>query len=216
MNRIGVALLAAAAAVLLSGAAQAKAPPGGVELCGASACMHLDSATAEQFWTGTGSSSGFSRAMPGPFYLVRWHWQPQTEESAYFIPGAAAVRWNDGDGHPGGWSALQPSASAVLSRAAAGIEPYAAPTLTRVTVGGRIVRDPQSYFQLLAGKATWTFFTGRWLTVRFESAAPSPWTDGTSIVRLSRTRPYVEIDGWFFRISKATAARARHGLSLRG
>jgi hypothetical protein len=212
MTRTGLALLAAASALLLSGAAQAKAPPGGIDVCGPSACAHL--ADAEQFWVHSHSSSGASLAAPGPFYILRWHWIAAEEETAYLIPGALAVRWNSGTGHTSAWSGVDKSAMGLVENVAAGIEPYSTPTLTRVTVGGRVVRAPQTYLRLLRGKPAWSWITGRWLDVTFESASPSPWTDGTSIVRLSRSRPYVSIDGWFYKLPRDVAVRARRGLSL--
>jgi hypothetical protein len=217
MARTGLALLAVAGTFLLAAGAQAKAPPDGIDVCGAGgACAHLAWGDAEQFWIRTHESGGADRAAPGPFYLLRWHWTPGVEESAYLVPGALAVRWNSGDGHPAAWSGIDRSAVDLARRAAAAIEPYATPTLTRVTVGGRAVREPQTYLRILSGKPSWAWITGRWLRVTFESASPSPWTDGSSIVRLSRTKPYVSIDGWFYKLPKDVAARARRGLALRG
>jgi hypothetical protein len=214
MTRTGMAVLAAAGAFLLSGAAQAKAPPGGIDVCGPRSCAHLEWADAEQFWVHSHNSSAAYRPAPGLFYILRWHWIPAEEESAYLIPGSLAVRWNSGAGHPAAWSGVDRSATDLVKRAALGVEPYPMPTLTRVTVGGRAVREPQTYLRLLNGKPTWASITGRWLRVTFESSSPSPWTDGTSIVRLSKSRPYVSIDGRFYKIPKDVAVRARRGSSL--
>jgi hypothetical protein len=217
MARTGLALLAVAGTFLLAAGAQAKAPPDGIDVCGAGgACAHLAWGDAEQFWIRTHESGGADRAAPGPFYVLRWHWTPGVEESAYLVPGALAVRWNSGEGHPAAWSGIDRSAVDLARRAVAAIEPYATPTLTRVTVGGRAVREPQTYLRILSGRPSWAWITGRWLRVTFESASPSPWTDGSSIVRLSRTKPYVSIDGWFYKLPKDVAARARRGLALRG
>jgi hypothetical protein len=217
MRRSFLTAAALASALLLAAGASAKAPPGGFDVCGPSACAHLDWAGAEQFWIrATGNGTGLSRTAPGPFYVLRWHWNPSDEESAYFIPGARAIRWNAGVGHPSAWGTVDRSAAELVVGAAQGIEPFATPTLTRVTVGGRAVREPQTYLRLLNGKPTWSLIGGRWLNVTFESAAPSPWTDGSSIVRLSRSRPYVSIDGWLYRLPRAVVQQARRGLALRG
>jgi hypothetical protein len=216
MTRMGLALVVAVGAFLVAGAAQAKAPPGGIDVCGPSACAHLQWGDAEQFWIRSHDSSGAARAVPGPFYILRWHWNPGEEETAYLVPGSLAVRWNSGTGHAAAWSGVDKSGIDIVKGAAAGIEPYPAPTLTRVTVGGRQVRDPQTYVRLLSGKPSWSLITGRWLRVTLESSSPSPWTDGSSIVRLSKSRPYVSIDGWFYKLPKDVATRARRGLSLRG
>jgi hypothetical protein len=216
MARAGLALVAAAGAFLLAGAAQAKAPPGGVDVCGQSGCVHLAWAEAEQFWVHAHNARGPARPAPGPFYVLRWHWISSEEESAYLVPLRLAVRWNSGTGHAAAWGGVDRSAIELIEQAAARIDPYPTPTLTRVTVGGRAVREPQTYFKLLSGKQSWTFVTGAWLRVKFESSLASPWTDGTSIVRISMQRPYVSIDGWFYRIPRDVAQRARRGLSLSG
>ena len=48
---LGAALVAAALAAV--GGAQAKAPPGGIDLCGASGCSHIAGLEAEKLVTGT-------------------------------------------------------------------------------------------------------------------------------------------------------------------
>ena len=213
MTRLSLALLAATGAFLLTGAAQAKAPPDGIDVCGPAACAHLGFADAEQFWILSHDGSD-GRPAPGPFYLVRWHWAPGEDESAYLIPGALAIRWNAGNGHPSGWSGLDKEAAALVARTAGVVEPYPIPTLTRVTVGGREAADPQSYVQLLSGKRKYALVKGPWLRVRFEASTASPWTDGRSIVRLSRRMPYVQIDGFTYRIPRSVAVKARKALAL--
>jgi hypothetical protein len=216
MTRIGLALLAVAAAVPFAGAAQAKAPPGGVDVCGPSACAHLDMAEAEQLWVGqTGISS--SRAVPGPFYLLRWSWSPGEEDTAYLVPGSAALRFNSGPGHSAGWAGLDSATLDTVRRVAAGVEPYPTPTLTRVTVGVREVVEPQTYLQLFAGKPDWRWVDGRWWRVRLQSAVPSPWTtDGGPLIRLNSSHPYVSIDGMLFRLPRPIVRQARVGLALTG
>ena len=214
MRRTALALLAAAGAFLLSGAAQAKAPPDGIDVCGAAACTHLAFDTAERFWVGTLDPDAAKRTAPAPFYVLRWHWAEGDPESAYLIPSVLAVRWNSGNGHPSGWSGVQAEAADIVAQATRGMEPYATPTLTRVTVGGREVAEPQTYVQLLNGKRTFARVKGPWLRVVFESATQSPWTDGSSTVRLSRRQPYVEIDGFFYRIPRSVAVKARRAQSL--
>jgi hypothetical protein len=216
MTRIGLALLAVAGAVLFAGAAQAKAPPGGVDICGPSACAHLGMADAEQLWIGQTGSMSAARTVPGSFYVLRWSWSPGENDTAYLVPGSAALRWNTASGQRAAWTGVDTTTLELVRRVAAGIEPYATPTLTRVTVGGREVAEPQTYLQLFAGKVTWKDVGGRWWTVRLESAAPSPWTDGSLLVRVSRNHPYVSIDGMVFRIPRPIVRQARFGLALTG
>lgn len=215
MTRIGLALFAVAGTVLFAGAAQAKAPPDGVDLCGPTACAHLGVADAEQLWLGqTGISS--ARVVPGPFYLLRWSWSPGEEDSAYLVPGSSAIRWNAGPGHTGAWTGLGSSTLDAIRGLARGVDPYPTPTLTRVTVGAREVAEPQTYLQLFAGKLVYKQVGGRWWTVKLQSAAQSPWTDGSFTVRLSRSHPYVLINGLVFRLPRAIVRQARFGLALNG
>ena len=215
MTRIGLALLAVAGAVLFAGAAQAKAPPGGVDVCGPSACAHLSMADAEQLWIGQTSISS-ARALPGPFYLLRWSWSPGEDDSAYLVPSSSAIRWNSGSGHSAGWAGIDSAALDKIRSIAGGVDPYPTPTLTRVTVGGREVAEPQTYLQLFAGKLAFKQVGGRWWTVKLQSAAPSPWTDGSFLLRLSRNHPYVSINGMLFRLPRAIVRQARFGLALTG
>jgi hypothetical protein len=210
MRRTGLALLVAAGALLLGGAAQAKAPPSGIEICGSSGCMTIAPDRAEVFWISSHDSGRPVNA--GPYYILRWHWDAEPDRTAYFMPGARTVLWLD----PRTWSRIQPQAAEVAASVTGQLEPYPAPTLTRVTIGRRVARAPQTYLSLLQGKPSWTYPPGPWLTVKLQSSAPTPWTNGALTVRLNRSRPYVIVDGWVFTIPKAVAVRARRGLSLRG
>jgi hypothetical protein len=210
LRRTGLPLLVAAGALLIGGAAQAKSPPTGIHVCGASGCVDVAPADAEVMW-----SEGFESNRPvaaAPFYTVRWHLGSEPDQSAYFMPSRKTFRWVE----PLGWRTVSPHAVAVLRTAIGRLAPYGLPTLTRVTVAGRAVRTPATYTSLLRGQPWWRWPAGRWLTVELESAAPSPWTNGEMIVRLNQRGPYVVMDGWVFKIPRAVAKRARLGLSLRG
>jgi hypothetical protein len=210
MARMTLLAVAAAGVLLVSGAAQAKAPPTGVQVCGASGCVNLASGQAEMFWR---QATGAGRPVaPGAFYAFRWHFDAEPEQSAYFVPDRHAVRWLE----PQGWGTLETLAVDAIERSLAGMEPFPAPALTRVTVGGRQVAAPETYLALLGGKPTWIWPAGSWLNVKLTSATPSPWTNGALTIRLNRSRPYVVVDGWVFRIPKDVALRARRGLALRG
>jgi hypothetical protein len=210
MIRLALAALAAVTLVL-AGAAQAKAPPSGMDFCGPNGCAHLDWQTSERFWT---SLNGSGRPVgAAPYYLVRWHFESEPEQTAYYVPQKSAVHWLTPRGR---WASLGADAAQFLNRAIGTAEPYPVPTLTRVTVGRRVARDPQSYLRLLDGKVSFAYPNTNWLSVKLESATPSPWTNGTALVRLGKTAPYVVVDGWTLRIPRAVAKRARQGLSLAG
>ena len=91
MTRLSLAVLLAVSAFLVAGAAQAKAPPDGVDVCGASACAHLGFNDAEQLWM-LFHDGNDGRPAPAPFYVMRWHWAAGENESAYLIPSGLAIR----------------------------------------------------------------------------------------------------------------------------
>ena len=212
MPRVWLVLVIAAGAVLLVGAAQAKAPATGVDACGAGgACIHLGANDAEQFWTRAGEVGRPAGA--APFYLLRWHFDAEPEQSAYYVPARRAVRWLR---NTSAWGAVSPDGVAALAPPLRKLQPYPAPELTRVTIGDRVVSRPEGYLRLLSGKPSVIFPATTWLTVTLRSATPSPWTNGASLIRLGRTAPYVVVDGWTFRIPSTVAKRARRGLPLGG
>jgi hypothetical protein len=210
MGRPGLALLAVAGTFLLSGAAQAKAPPSGMDVCGAKACIHLGWEQAEQFWVRAGEVGQPTAA--APYYVLRWHFEAEPEQSAYYVPATGGLRWIEGRR----WSVVSPAGVAALKQPLDAVEPYPAPTPTYVTVGRRVARHPETYLQLFDGKPSVIFPATEWLVVTLRSAGASPWTNNEALVRIGRTAPYVVVDGWTFRIPRAVAKRARLALSLRG
>ncbi len=210
MTRTGLALFVGLGALLLCGGAQAKSPPSGIDVCGARGCVHLASQDAQQFWIGAGESGRPTAA--APFYLLRWHFDSEPEQTAYYVPATGAMRWLSSP-H---WGVVSPDGVAALSERLRAIQPYAAPTPTYVTVGRRVALQPQTYLRLLDGKPSVIFPATDWLRVTLRSVDASPWTNGAALIRLGKTSPYVVIDGWTFRIPPTIAKRARRGLSLSG
>ena len=97
MGRFVLAALAAAGVLVLVPAAQAKAPPTGIDVCGAAnVCTHISGSDAERmpglFIGGSGASFRMPAA-PAPFFLVRWQWgSDQPVQTTYYVPGADRVR----------------------------------------------------------------------------------------------------------------------------
>jgi hypothetical protein len=208
MTRMSLALLVAAGALLLGGAAQAKAPPSGMDVCGASGCVHVGWQDAEKFWIRAGEAGRPTAA--APYYLLRWHFDTEPEQSAYYVPATGAMRWLD----RGRWGAVSADGVAALKQPLSTIEPYPAPSPSYVTVGRRVARQPQTYLRLLDGKPSTLYPATDWLRVTLRSTYPSPWTNNASLIHLGRTAPFIVVDGWTFRIPRAVAKRARLGLSL--
>ena len=92
MGRFVLAALAAAGVLVLVPAAQAKAPPTGIDVCGAAnVCTHISGVEAERmpglFIGGAGASFRMPAA-PAPFFLVRWQWgSDQPVQTTYYVPG---------------------------------------------------------------------------------------------------------------------------------
>jgi hypothetical protein len=196
-------------------AAQAKAPPSGVDVCGAAnACVHVGSQDAEQmFQVFGGGYCCETPAAPAPFYVLRWQWEANGPETqVYYLPRAGKIF----DPARHGWIALDTASMRSLNAARGTLEPNAVPTFTAVTVGGRAVRDPASYVRLFAaGRKTFAYPKGGWLRVAIEATGASPWTGATTDVRISRRGAFVWIDNWVLKVPAALAKRARAGLSLR-
>jgi hypothetical protein len=204
VSTVGAVLVLAAA----TGAA-GKAPPTGIELCGRDGCTTIAGADAERVVISLYGSRS-APAAPAPSFLLRWQWNA-SERKAWWVPRSGVVRGLDG-----GWMSLDIPAEAVLKWAADGLEPFPAPTLTRVVVGRRVAENPQSYLGLLrAGKLAASFDGARgFVDVRLTSLEPSPWTNGSAWVMVSKARNFVWRDVWVYRVPQTLAERARSGLSL--
>jgi hypothetical protein len=206
-----MARLLAVAALVLSAApaAQAKAPPD-LRLCGASGCVAIASAAAEQLplWHTDGAVAPGS---PAAFYVFRYRWRTtDAYETAYWVPSQNVLRF--ATPYLAAWYRVS---SPSLMPFAAGVTPFAKPRISSVTVGTRHVRAPTTYLRLLAvGRATNVFPAVGWLSVRFDAGASNPWTDARANVRLSRTGSYLLRDDTVFVIPKRIADRARRGLAL--
>jgi hypothetical protein len=205
-----------AAWLVFATGAQAKAPPGGVALCGANgACVQLTTPDAETnwaFWSPPSVSDDTSASRVAPFLLVHWKWDGQTEQSAYYVPSTGKVRQVDANGNHS-WFGVKDALR--IRDLTASLAPFPAPVLTRVTVGGKPVADPQSYAKLFSVGHEWLPWQyPRFIRVRFTSDTASPWTDGHVDVRVSRIGRLLWVDGTTFRIPLQLAQRIRARRSL--
>ena len=157
MRRFVLAALAAASVLALVPAARAKAPPSGIDVCGAAnACTHLTGDQAERlpglFIGGSGSTFRMPAA-PAPYFTVHWQWDAdQPVQTTYYVPGADRIRrLNDNSGTAASWWTLDAFSDGGLKAAVQGLQPAPAATFTYVTVGGLTARDPQSYFHHFVG-----------------------------------------------------------------
>jgi hypothetical protein len=215
MSRAFCAVFVLLGALFVVAGAQAKAPPDGVDICGADgACVHLTMEQAEQNWAlwSSANSQSDAPATVAPFFLVRWHWPGDSvERTAYYVPSTGQVRQHEPDFTS--WWNLQDAGG--MRALTAGLTPFPVPRVTRVTVGGHAVRDPQSYLNIFgAGKAWFAAILPHWLRITFTADAPSPWTDGADDYFISRKGRLLWIDGNIVRIPLQLAQRIRARRSL--
>jgi hypothetical protein len=192
-------------------AAEAKAPPDGVKLCGAGdACVSIGRNDAERMgvW---GTSGAVAPGVPAPYYVLHYRWGATApEQTSYWIPSSGLFR------------TVSPSLVSwfrvprnTMEAVTAGIAPISVPRITSVTVGGKPVRAPSTYMRLFsAGRVTNVWPASTWLRVRFTASAPNPWTDASAGVRISQNGGYLLRDDTVFTIPKRLADRVRRGLSL--
>lgn len=227
MRRVLAAALLAVSILAVTSSAEAKAPPEGFLLCGVSVCTSLTGNDAEtvavSLFYGAGVKFVGPTAVPSDFYVLRWQFANQRPESGYYVGDSRLVRLfgaalGGSTSFDAAVSWLRPSSGAlqVLGRLSAGIKPMPAPTITRVTVGGRPARDPASYARLWAvGSAALPAHPVGWLRVRMTTVAQSPWSDSSTDVRVSRRGGWLYRDGTFYRVPAKFAARIRARQSLR-
>jgi hypothetical protein len=215
MKRSSLAVAVAAAALAAVPGAQAKAPQSGVDLCGASSCVHLAWQQAEQIWIG-GRSQVKPVSVASPYYVIHWRWSPEAEQTAYYIPAAHALRWPTQSGTSATWMSVETSTAAAIEEAVAGLAPYPITPPTEVSVGGRLASGPETYLRLLAGPYAGRALGPAWVDVKMRAVAPSPWTDGITEIHMSaggRSR-LVSVDGWVHKVPWRVANHARRGLPL--
>jgi hypothetical protein len=213
-----VVAISVALALLGAAGAQAKAPPDGVQICGADgACINVSPQQAEQewaLWSPGDPYEGSAAASVSPFYVVHWHWPGGPVNTGYYIP-AAGKTWQRADDGSASWFDVHDARG--LRSMTASLQPFGAPRFARVMVGRRVVRDPGSYATLFGrGYDVWPMIMPGWIPVRFEAATPNPWSDPGTDVRISYRGALLWESGTIVKIRLGLARRIRRGASLRG
>lgn len=223
------AALLAASILAITGSAQAKAPPSGFELCGPNACTALHGFTdAERlaidlFYGGEGSTDLWTpNVPPASFYTVHWSFEQGQTHTGYYVPllnvfrfvgDIAGPEYSTGTVH---WKKLAPTTRAALERLAATLTAFPAPTPSRVTVGGRPVRDPASYLRLWSfGKPTYSWPATGFLAIKTTCDLKSPWTDAAVELGIARRGAFLMRDSTVYRIPARLAQLVRARASLR-
>jgi hypothetical protein len=197
-----------------------------VKLCGPSSCATVDDKTVLERWLRAGDGGPTGTPAIGPFYrfdVVVTAAPGETFEngktsvtmSQWYVPSAHAIR-GEGESGAAAWVLLSGRADAIFSSATSGVDPYAAPTITRATIGGRTVRNPGSYARLFDPhwKIAGDWSAGDRRSIRLFSATPSPWTDGKSTLLYSAKKRTLSRDGTVVAVPRSVAARLANARSL--
>lgn len=170
------AALLAAALPPTAGAKELQA----ITLCGPSECRTFDDReTLRQ--VPSGGETTRMLGSPAPYYgLTFGHLGGHTSFGMYYVPSANALVGHDQNGVPQYHPIDGASAANVMRRLTRGLEPFAAPRVTSVRLGSRVVTGSaaQTYLELFSLKAArdpdidWT----KWLSIDLRSRTPSPWT----------------------------------------
>jgi hypothetical protein len=208
-------LVVAALALATAAPAQAKEVMG-LELCGASGCASLDRDAASGT-LGEGSGPLWSDegvvppAKPASYYravvLIGDGHEVGVRLPFWYVPDQSKLTTvRDGSAQPLAWRNAHGSWKRALDRLSNGIEPYDTPTITRATVNGDPVADPQSYLRLftLTGKPD-GYPRDLGEQIILESSPRSPWTDGNDIVYSLSAKAIIR-DGEMVGVSASVAS----------
>lgn len=208
---LAVALVGAAALVLPALAAAKELTK--AEICGADECATVTGAALQRL-ANTGDGLTDPAPAPGAFYRVTFTVEHEGESdswSIYYVPGDRLAL------PEGEWEQIGPGALAEYHRATAGLDPFPAPTLERVTVDGRTVKDPASYTTLYtAGTPDGSVPSGLadWIPVEMTfDRADTPWS-GAPYIYFSPNNGMVQRGIDIVRLPDGMAADVRAGRSL--
>jgi len=216
-------VLVAAAALVFAAPASAKEILG-LQVCGASGCAtEKGPQISSMIHEGPGGpftdgSAAIAPAKPGSYYRAYALMGDQGKVfgrlAFYYVPGKAIVMPGEG-AQTTTWQDASASWRLALDRIAAKVEPFAAPTITRVSINGKNADDPQSYLSLYTvGHAADTYpKDATSMQVVLESQRRTPWTDGNYVVLYPKDRLLVR-DGQIVSIPGSVADAAAVGASL--
>ena len=217
--------LASAALVLVAPASAKGKEILGLQVCGPSGCETEKgpqiSGLLHEGPEGPFGSNGaaVSPAKPGPFYrayaLAGDHGKVYGKMAFYYVPDGAAIVQPGMGGQTTTWLHASGVWRSALDRLAKKVEPFAAPTITRVSLNSRNAEDPQSYLDLytIGSKAKTYPKHPESIQVVLESKRRTPWTDGNYIALYPKDRLLVR-DGVLVGIPRDVADAAAAGRSL--
>jgi hypothetical protein len=106
----------------------------------------------------------------------------------------------------------------LFERVTAGVTPFPAPAIAKVTVGGKAVLDPGSYTRLFTLDSLTNDYpdNGDWTSIRLETAGPSPWSTGAATLEYSPGKNVLWRGTEFVKVPSALASRLEQRRSLAG
>ena len=106
----------------------------------------------------------------------------------YYVPSQGRVALQTG---PDAWTwVLAGKLRPLYERMTRGVGPFATPSFTRATVGGKPARDPASYARLFALRTSTDDMPDEpdWVAIELGSARPTPWTTNAATLEYSPSK----------------------------
>src|SRR3954471_20899458 len=192
MRKILVAAVIAVAAAIPASASAKEIV--GLTVCGASGCATERggsiSGSLHEGPSGPlgGMGEAVAAAKPGPWFrgyvLLGDGGKVFGRLAFYYVPGAKLMVLPGAGAQTTTWERSSRAWRGAIERVGARLEPFPAPTISRVSIDGANPADPQSYLALytVGEKADTYPRSSDMAQVVLESKRPTPWTDGNSLV----------------------------------
>jgi hypothetical protein len=152
MKKITILALAAGGLLALAGSAQAK-EIASLKVCGASGCNTVTDREALKNWEQDAAAGPQGTQAPGaqPFYTLELGFADGDgnifhTERAYWLPASDMFKFKNTVDTT--WWKSSPNQTSMYEKATAGLDAFT-PKVSKVTVKGKAVADPNSYLKLL-------------------------------------------------------------------
>jgi hypothetical protein len=214
-------VLASSCLLVWTAAAQAK-ELSSFKACGSTGCRTIKDPqllrTLIRAVEAQGEPVSVPTPVPAPFLRLEF-WVRGDSTTApsfvqYYVPSGGVVALNT---DPDAWTWVRPGAlRPLLDRVTTGVARFATPRISRVTIGGRPVRDPVSYARLftLQGEADNLPGEPDWKPIVIETAQPSPWGKNAATLEYSASKNVLWRSIQFVHIPSGIAAQFESRKSL--
>jgi hypothetical protein len=177
-----IAALAALTALTSAPSATAK-EISAARICGVAACVtSTDKAALMRMAQSSGPLAPSDVPRPSPYYKIRFEIREPGHgivgsSDTWWVPSRGALAGIDESGAPR-WSSVSGAATAFLEQRTSGLRPFPKPRLTRVVIGTRVARDPNSYLALFDPSWRVTAESANdWQRIVLTATASNPWSD---------------------------------------